>query len=36
MGMINTMVYLQEGCAVIHRINPQNCGKDFREFLKKG
>ena len=35
-GMINTMVHLQEGRAVIHRINPQNGGKDFIEFLKKG
>lgn len=36
MGMINTMVHLQEGLAVIHRINPQNGGKDFKESLKKG
>ena len=36
MGMINTMVHLQEGRAIIHRINPQNGGKDFRECLKKG
>jgi len=35
MGMINTMAHLQEGRAVIHRINPQNGGKDFRESLKK-
>jgi hypothetical protein len=35
-GMINTKVHLQEGRAVIHRINPQNGGKDFRECLKKG
>jgi hypothetical protein len=36
MGMINTMVHLQKGRAVIHRINPQNSGKDFKECLKKG
>jgi len=36
MGMITAMVHLQEGPAVIHRINPQNGGKDFRECLKKG
>ena len=36
MGMINTMVHLQEGRAVIHRINPQNDGKDFKECLKNG
>jgi len=36
MGMINTMVYLQEGLAVFHRISPQNGGKDFKECLKKG
>jgi len=35
-GMINTMVHLQEGRAVIHRINPQNGGKDFKECLKNG
>ena len=36
MGMINTMVHLQEGRAIIHRINPQNGGKDFKECLKNG
>jgi len=36
MGIINTKVHLQEGRAVIHRINPQNGGQDFRECLKKG
>ena len=36
MGMINTMVYLQEGLAVIHRIIPQNGGKGFKECLKNG
>jgi len=36
MGTINTIVHLQEGRAVIQRINPQNGGKDFKECLKKG
>jgi len=35
-GMITAMVHLQEGPAVIHRINPQNGGKDFKEYLKNG
>ena len=35
-GMINTRVHLQEGRAVIHRINPQNGGKGFKECLKNG
>ena len=35
-GMINTMAHLWEGCAGIHRINPQNGGKDFKECLKNG
>jgi len=30
------MVHLQKGHAVIHRINPQNGGKDFKEYLKNG
>jgi len=35
-GIINTIVHFQEGRAVIHRINPQNGGKDFKEYLKNG
>ena len=36
MGIINTIVHFQEGRAIIHRINPQNDGKDFKECLKNG
>ena len=34
MVIINTIVHFQEGRAIIHRINPQNDGKDFKECLK--
>jgi len=36
MGIINTIVHFQEGHAIIHRINPQNGGKDYKECLKNG